>query len=269
LRSLHSQRCSTKPAAMFMDSKPSLLSQDNVAGDHMKLLFTSVVLLLYPCIMCILLDADATMRYWFGHTLLWAVVLLAIWLVICSFAASRLAIRKQHAALFFIIIPAAVLCVTCQIEAWQLKSQATALVSSDCMSFSTKARLEQAYTTASSLFLNCTMELANATGASMTESRRVASFNECPGFVDGMRIFPREWWYLSHLEKNYDCSGWCSPQPGVWETTPKFEDSCSVAVARTMDGSFSTMIMQITVYSLLIIVVACVAVLFCPSYIQA
>jgi len=255
---------------MFIsDSKPSLLSQDFDHGYLMKVPFTGVVLLLYPCIMCILLDAEATMRYWFGRLLLWTVILLVLWMIMCYFAARNMSIKKQHAALFWIIIPAGILCVVCQLEAWQLKSQATALVSSDCSSFSTKAKLDRAFTTASSLFLNCTVELANVTGATITESRRVASFNECPGFVDGMRIFSREWPYLAHLEKNYDCSGWCTAQPGVWETTPKFEDSCSVAVARTMDGSFSMRIMQITAYSFLVIVVTCVAVMFCPSYITA
>lgn len=217
--------------------------------------------------MCITLAWDPTLRYWFGHLLLLTVIFIMLWVVASYYGASRWSMRKTHSILLLILVPFTVLVLVTQVQTWQLTTQATSLASVDCQSFAWKADLERARTAASVVLQNCTDMIASATGKTTEEAKPLATFNECPGFQDGMRMFRKEWSYLAHLETRQDCSGWCTLQPSVW-LFEMASDSCSIIVARNMMGNLNFMVMQIMVYSIVVLICACLALLFCPSFIM-
>jgi low affinity Fe/Cu permease len=234
---------------------------------EVKLTFIVSVVLFFPVALCILLHSKPTVHYLFGNWVLYAVIAVAAWVLLCHFLIVSGVLRHSLAPIFVVILPCAFLACVCQIQEWQFSAQGVALQSTDCASFAMKAQLEDAWWAAHDFYTNCTGNLVQLTGAPMDETLLVTSFKSCPGYQQAEGQYKRQWWYLEHLESYYRCGGWCTPQKPLWVHQAGMPDGCSDVVARALSGNISLLGLQITVYSGVLLLCASIVLLTNPQWI--
>lgn len=233
-----------------------------------KLTFLMTILLFYPvCLLC-LIHSKPSVQYWFGH---WTIITAAgvvLWIVFCHISLKTGYIRRGLAAIVAIVVPAAALTGIVQVQAWQFREAAAALVSSDCDSFLGKAKVQRAWQVAYDLKTSCTLALANATGAPVEDASRVLDLHDCPDYPFLMQRLGKEFAFLEHMETNYHCGGWCTPARPIWMPYP-VQDSCSLAFGRALGGNISLLGIQITIYSLILLGSASLLLLLAPKSMAA
>mmetsp|Transcript_59538 Transcript_59538/g.128822 ORF Transcript_59538/g.128822 Transcript_59538/m.128822 type:complete len:264 (-) Transcript_59538:125-916(-) len=242
---------------------------DEKVSFEVKLTFIVAVLFFYPVSLCMILHSKMTVQYWFGHGALWAAFAVPLWILITHILIARGVLRRGLAAIVVIIMPAAFLASVCQVQAWQFTERAGALVSQDCTSFLGKAKLQRSWVAAQALKNSCTENLVNMTGADPYETAEIITFEDCPGYFEGKLQFGDDWTYLQHLEKNYHCGGWCTAELPLWVPQANTQDSCSLAVARSMGGNISLLGVQVTVYSGILLFSSSLLLLFSPKTLGA
>merc|ERR1719329_1231865 len=163
------------------------------------------------------LHRKPSVQYWVGHGIFYVGIFVVLWILAFHFALVARALRRSNAALVMVIIPAASLALTCQVQEIHVRSVAASLLSLDCTSFESKAVLERAWTSAQDILSNCSSALSDATGASPSDTRRILRLQTCPGYTEGYATYGAEWDYLAYMEKEHHCGGWCESRRAVWQ----------------------------------------------------
>merc|ERR1719329_327932 len=215
------------------------------------------------------LHRKPSVQYWVGHGIFYVGIFVVLWILAFHFALVARALRRSNAALVMVIIPAASLALTCQVQEIHVRSVAASLLSLDCTSFESKAVLERAWTSAQDILSNCSSALSDATGASPSDTRRILRLQTCPGYAEGYATYGAEWDYLAYMEKEHHCGGWCESRRAVWQPSGRVQDSCAIAAARVMGGSIARLGHQVTVYAAILLVCASLALLFLPGLLGA
>jgi len=244
-------------------------AEDGLLSFEVKLTFMISILFFYPICLCIQLHAKPSVRYWVGNWILWVGIFTGLWLLACHFALVARMLKKSNAALVMVIIPGTSLAIACQAQELHFRSVSAALLSQDCTSFPSKARLERAWTSVHDLALNCSDTLSGITGASPEATQRVLRVEDCHGYAREEERYAAEWNYLTYMEREHHCGGWCEPSRPVWHPSEPVQDSCSKAAARVMGGSIARMGQQVTVYSTIMLLCASLSLLVVPSLLGA
>jgi len=239
--------------------------EDGLLSFEVKLTFMISVLFFYPICLCIQLHSKPSVQYWVGHWILWVGIFTGLWLLACHFALVTRILKKSNAALVMVIIPGALLAIACQVQELHFRSVSAALQSRDCTSFESKARLERAWVSANNLAVNCSETLSGITGADPAATRRVLRVEDCHGYAREEARYSDEWNYLTYMEREHHCGGWCGPSRPIWHPSEPMQDSCSLAAARVMSGSIGRMGHQVTVYSAIMLFCASLSLLIVPS----
>lgn len=233
-----------------------------------KLTFLMIILLFYPVCLLVLLHAKPAVQYWFGHGTLLAAAGVVVWIIVCHVGIKTGYIRRGMAAIFAVVVPSAALCGVCQVQAWQFRETAAALVSSDCESFPEKASVQRAWQVAFDLKISCTEALATATGSTPEDAFAVLELSDCPDYPYLNKRFGSQFAFIEHLEKEYHCGGWCTPQKPIWMRY-QVQDSCSLAFGRALGGNISLLGIQVTIYSLILLGSASLLLLLSPKSMAA
>lgn len=245
------------------------LGEEQRVAFEVKLTLLVCLIFLYPVMLTVLLHSKASMRFWCGGWLLPVALVVPIWILLCHLAVARGALSRAAATLHAVILPAISLALVCEWHAWKLGGQGAVLLANDCESFRQKADLERAWWAARDLFTDCSGRLANATGAGLQETALVVRFEDCEGYLAAYMANRKEWAYLSSLEQEHRCGGWCTPHAPLWAVQPRLQDSCSKAAARTIMDHISLMARQVTIYSGMVLLGACLVLLSNPGWLQS
>jgi len=243
--------------------------EDGLLSFEVKLTFMISILFFYPICLCIQLHQKPSVQYWVGHWILWIGIFTALWLLACHFALVARMLKKSNAALVMVIIPGTLLAIACQVQELHFRSVSAALLSRDCTSFVSKARLERAWVSAHELAVNCSETLAGVTGASAEATQHILRVEDCHGYAREEARYADEWSYLTYMEREHHCGGWCEPSRPIWHPSEPMQDSCSKAAARVMGGSIARMGQQVTVYSAIMLLCASLSLLVVPSLLGA
>lgn len=112
------------------------------------------------------------------------------------------------------------------------------LLSTDCTTFQTKFRIEQAYKQANSFYNDCLNAEAKNRSTTVEVVRKDTLISQCPDYNPKASGYEREWMYLQSLENTENCAGWCFVGEGaLWTHNPLQWDSCAAAAGTTMKNT--------------------------------
>lgn len=86
--------------------------------------------------------------------------------------------------------------------------------------------------------------------SSCTENKTML-ITDCPNYATYLTKFPH-WNYLSSLESEFLCSGWCLYEKPMW-TTAKTEDPCSIVVGFDLNSKAFRILFEVTVYCFILL----------------
>lgn len=269
LRAFASKRPSSAAAANEgLQEKQIGLAEDYVASE-VKLLVFSTLLFLYPVLLASLLHSKPTVRYWFSDSLFALAIALPAWVILCLIADRFRVFGRWSAPLFIFAVPLFVSAVAYEFQFWSLSGKGIVLLSTDCGASTAKHNLEMAWWSIHDAYADCTMQLADLTGASLHEERGVEYFENCEQLIAVHDRWAAEWSYLKDVEKEQHCGGWCTAQRPIWSQSPTAQDACSKTVAREMMGDIARMTQQAKMYStFLLLALSSSLLLFEPEVIQ-
>jgi len=233
---------------------------------ELKLTFFSSIVLFYPVVLCLLLGMKPTVLYWCGRWSIFACIAVPIWVMLCHFMFANRLLRPGLGPLAFLILPSVLVFLICEVQVRTLSGQGAVLMSSDCETFQSKAKVEQAWWSAHALLQSCAEELAEKTGSSISETMGLVSIRECRGYKEGFRQHGKEWTYIDSIEKEHHCGGWCSVGPPLFNLQSRVVDSCSVAVAHVVAGNISLLSYQVTSYAAVLLVSVSLVLMYSPSW---
>jgi len=247
------------------ESKPARLTKNAAVPFEGKLFFATITLLSWPVSMMYFLYQKPSVAYWFGK---WEIILagsICIWIVVMYLAFLLKFMAKGTAMVCLLVLPCAALAITCEVQELQFQMISESLLSQDCSSNGDKVKLESAWLVAQNTSFYCDKYLMKITGSSMDEMERVKRFENCPGYSDNVAKYQTEWNYLAHLEKAYQCGGWCSPGYPLWTMSKTPLDSCSLAAGSAMNNSIKHMGMQVSIFSFIVLVGVSLWLLMAPK----
>jgi len=235
---------------------------------EVKLTFVTAVVLFHPVVLIWRLFTRNDVLFLLGGWAMWVAAAIPPWVMLCHLSMLRKAIPFRIAPIIVLILPAAILAISCQIMAWQFAGQQVQLTARDCDNFPVKARLDRSWWRAYELWDSCTREIARASGASQYDAQLFAKFESCPGYreiIQHEAQIASDWKFLEETERTYRCGGWCTVQPSIWRTYAPLDDSCSMAVSRAFVGS-SRVSFQGTVYAGLLLLTTSLALVLRPNW---
>lgn len=184
-----------------------------------------------PVVTGITIASDPTVEYWIGR-IGYAVIAIPFILVICHIVQAYTGRPMFFPILFSVVGPGLIIIVVGFQHTLPVGSITSRLTSTDCITFTEKFRVEDAYRSARRLYDNCVAaSLANSTqpvpsNATATSDILVQS---CPDYNE-QGEFGREWTYLRRMETEGDCSGWCNNgETALWTKNDQNRDSCAMA----------------------------------------
>lgn len=254
-------------------AKPGL-EQDFVIEDAerttvpfvLKITFFSWIVLFYPVLLCALLGTKPSVLYFCGYKLFFALLAVPTWLVLCHFVFSYRILRKGLAPVAYLVLPSVLIFFTCEVQVRVLSGQGAVLLSSDCETFESKAKVERAWWSAHELLVNCAEELSETTGVSMNETLSLINIRECKGYAKAFYEHDAEWTYLDRLEGEYHCGGWCTMQAPIWHLRSQVVDSCSTAAALVMAHNVNLLSWQVITYIVALTAGVSMVLMFSPSW---
>lgn len=222
--------------------RPDLMDLKTWIANHRRLfpaLYTLCTFAIFgsPVMAGIELANNPTVQYWIGSTA-WLVLLVPI-LLTGAHVAQMIANRPTFWALLLsTAIPSLILMIVGYIHQAEAADIAEKLISSDCVTFSQKARLEDAYMEAEAAFWNCTSRLAVLTNTEAVVVEESMVLQDCPAFTASP--YARDWQYIAQLEENQACSGWCDQGVPSLFTKPHYaQDPCTLVAGVVLETQVS------------------------------
>jgi len=234
---------------------------------EVKLTFVTSRVLFHPVVLIWRLFNKNEVLFLLGGWAIWVAASIPPWVMVCHLSMLRKAITLRIAPIIVLILPAAILAISCQIMAWQFAGHQVQLTARDCDNFVVKARLDRSWWRARNLWDNCTREIARASGTSQHDAQLFSRLESCQGYrqiIQNEAHIASDWKFLEEIERTYRC-GWCTVQPSIWRMDAPLDDSCSMAVARKFVGS-SQVSFQGTVYAGLLLLTTSLALVLRPNW---
>jgi len=183
---------------------------------ELKLTFFTSIVLFYPVVLSLLIGTKPSVLYWCGRWSIFACVATIIWVMLCHFMFSLKALRPGLAPVGYLIVPSVWIFIICEIQVRVISGQGAILMSEDCNTFQSKAKVERAWWAAQQLLEGCAAELTSSTGANINETMNLLNLRECRGYEEGLQMYSKEWKYIEGVEKEHRCGGCvpCKPRSG-------------------------------------------------------
>mmetsp|Transcript_68499 Transcript_68499/g.135371 ORF Transcript_68499/g.135371 Transcript_68499/m.135371 type:complete len:273 (+) Transcript_68499:102-920(+) len=255
-------------APVVEDDEPESMDSLVKIPFEVKLTFVTAVVLFHPVVLIWRLFTRNDVFFLLGGWAAWVAAVVPPWVMLCHISMHKKAIPFRVAPIIVLVLPAAILAITCQLQSWQFAGQQVQLTARDCESFPVKARLERSWWRAYELWDSCTKELARTSGASQQEVKAFARFESCSEYrplILHEDHLANDWKFLAETEHTHHCGGWCTVQPSIWRAGSPIGDSCSMAVARVFVGT-GRMSFQATVYVGLLLMSTSVALVLRPNW---
>jgi len=183
--------------------------------------FICLFVFLSPVVKCIDMGMDPNVRHWMGR----APLVFAFGPLACIVVAHVLHVTKRGVSKYGLIIALTVSSLVLIILGERLSTQASKyyshFISNDCNTFEGKAALEKSWQAANTFRSNCELQVGD--GA----SGYVGSIEDCQDYAQALNANP-DWGYLAHLEKSYQCGGWCYPDYPLWAVSETPLDGCAL-----------------------------------------
>jgi len=234
-----------------------------------KITFIVSILLLYPVALLYMMHEMPSVSYWYGNWAFYWAVSVPAWIFFSHILLNAGVLKQGNAAVLIIVIPAALLAIVCHVQGWEFNDTASLLISRDCQSFMGKAHLQTAWMAADMFLDECRAQIANLTGVSYDNVAFGTNMEKCPGYTLAFESYKEDWGYLKYVEGNHLCGGWCIPHQTLWYSASSVQDSCSMAVGRSLGGHVKLIGTQITVYCSILLLVASSVLLVAPTVLGA
>lgn len=251
------------------DEESPIVKQKGDISFEFKMICLAAILFIYPITLCMELEKRQSVTVFISPWMYFLIgICVPMWLLVCSLALLNRWIQRTHAAAWLLLIPSICLIIGFTQQHLQFRSMSAELLADGCETPS-KARLEQAFTSAQSVMDDCSSALSNMTGATATEARPMIRIMDCAGYQEGQATYKAEWRYFEYMERTYHCGGWCEPRWPIWYPASSVQDGCSLVAGRVLGGVAERMSKQVLVYSSVLAVVVILALFFMPGLVGA
>lgn len=212
-----------------------------------------------PIIEGIHIGIDASVKYWIGYYS-FAVLLIPAMLVASHMIHVFTGKPQFYAVLLSTAVPSIIVIAIGNIHLVQIGRISERLMSTSCSSFDDNAVLNSAYRAAEEVLSGCVGRTATATGESIEAVRAHLTLQDCIGQGQPEDKFSREWWYLSNLQAEQECTGWCQPaKTSVWMADITAGDACSSTAGNILSGKVQRAAQHMVVTGLIDLVISVVA----------
>lgn len=236
-------------------------------------IFSMVILLLFVVPTCLIWIAcmHPVVRYWHGD---WhyALIIIPVLIIFVHNFHSRYGPNKYVTNLA-LIIPSLILLFFGSSMNGHSQGMTDSLFSIDCDILPGKAHLQREWEAAHALYDTCLNETAK--GEQALKEKWPKSFlaekfkiTDCTEYDNVLEDHWHSWGYLSLLEQNYACTGFCTPGQQLW-TKAVHKDSCAVTVAAVYKHLVHGNAVQVVAISILTLIVDVVALLFLAPILKA
>lgn len=186
------------------------------------LLFVVPTYLIFSALM------EPGIAYWrnYSYVLLWIIPLI-IGLVHCyhvMYGPNKIVTNLG------LVIPSLTLFITCSALTANATNLADTYFSIDCDMKSDKEFLQKEWEAAHLLYTTCLNETAHERKVTVPFLAENFRIQDCTEYPAALAKHSKSWGYLSGLEGNSACTGFCIPGEQLWSYGPH-KDSCSVSVA--------------------------------------
>lgn len=222
--------------------RPDLMDLKTWMANHRRLfpaLFTLCTFAIFgsPVMAGIELANNPTVTYWIGWGA-WFVLSVPILLVVAHIAQMLTNKPTFWAMLLSTVVPSIILMIVGYTHQAGASNVAEKLRSSDCLTFTPKALLQESYVEAESAFRNCTAQLAVATNQDVAVVEQGMILQDCPAFNDGS--YTKQWHYIAEMEQNQACSGWCEQGvPSLFTKPHLAKDPCTLVAGVVLNTQVS------------------------------
>lgn len=233
--------------------------------------YTCFMVFLVPIWLMTHVGFEHNVRYWAGP---WCqfVCLLPFIFVIFHVKHARTRELSKHSIIWCFLIPAILLFVTGDIIESISLDKADQLSSTDCNTFLGKVQLEKAWISANEVWATCLQDTLATRPAEQNVTiqalKQLYRLQDCEEYESKRAWFKRDWDYLRYLEEKEHCAGWCTISQPIWAYTQP-TDACSVVAADALSRKVNSICSHVVVYSILIIIVSCLALMTLGPYIRA
>jgi len=190
---------------------------------------TTLGLLLYtvPSLTLIWTSTEPAVGYW-SCTWLKALLLIPVLILAVHFYQVKFG-ANQNAMGVALVFPSVLLMFMLMDESMHAGLKAQELFSLSCDAFPEKTALQLEWEAADDFFDQCITDTAASSKITKEVLTDNFSIRDCSQYDEVYAQHASAWGYLSLLEENYGCSGWCIPGQQLWSHGPH-KDSCSDAV---------------------------------------
>lgn len=239
--------------------------------------FTMVCCLVFlvPTWLIMMVARDPALSYFSSS---WSLIVLVIPIVILSvhYVHMQRGIPNKYAVIAGLIVPSVLLLVTANRQYMTAVDKMDKLFSVDCDTFPEKRTLQHAWEDAYNIYTQCLKSTAASSNYSIAVLQSHFRVQDCQeyqetlaGFTNGAHAggpnYAKEWAYLSHLEDNQYCAGWCYHGQALWSSRPN-KDACSVVVSHVYGSHVRPHTLQVAVVMLAMLgVTAVVLIMMGPA----
>lgn len=227
------------------------------------MVFCCFTLFSYPFVQSCYLGSQTNIQFWLGRQgeiALFVPVIFAGFYVIQE----RLGTPRRVLVIVSTLVPSVIFILIGNSYYAGSQSVANRLLSTDCTTFIEKRELDRAWFMAHAFYMDCLRKLAHGPLLRIEDAMKVYRIHHCEEYDQAYEQYETEWSYLSYVEENHLCSGWCQVGPRLWSFRDA-KDSCSVAVGNVFESEVQRTGLQIMVFSIISLILSIVGIFVGPA----
>jgi len=217
-------------------------------------LFTAFCLATFmtPIVLSVHIGRDPQVLFWIGNSINWVIYLPVFYLG--SYAYHTFYRLPCKMVMVVCLIGSCVtLLVLCDRVLLAAYDRANEFAARDCDTFPTKRELQREWEGAHAFYISCVSAMAAENSMNLETAYASYRITDCQGYEAQLVEHPR-WAYLGQLEEQQHCSGWCERAQPLW-VGGDVKDSCSAVVADIMMNKIQWTMMQVLVYTLVVLAI--------------
>lgn len=208
-----------------------------------------------PIILSYHVGRDPQVLFWIGDYINWVIFLpvLYVWAHIYH---TMYRVPSKVVVVICLIGSCIVILVLGEHVLLDAYGRANELTARDCETFPRKMQLQRSWEAARTYYANCMTSMAGDLGISYESAVATYRIGDCSDYPTQLDQ-NSDWTYLASLEEQHLCAGWCEPGHAIW-TLGTVRDSCSSTVADIMNNKIRWTMLQVVVYTVIVLCLASV-----------
>lgn len=217
-----------------------------------------------PVVCSLHLAQEPSVSYWIGKGG-FAAIAVPILIIAANCVHVLCGRPRQIPTLLSTIIPGVVLLCVAQNYMSQSGAISQVLLSRDCMTDQQKNAIHYAWKVADQLYDRCVNRTMYEEELPLEQVLSTLRLEQCREYFvsqpDPWGTFRQRWAYLSAMEEQHSCSGWCAAARPLWTHRPT-KDACSIVAGSVLEQNVRLHSWRMFSFSLFIVLLSTLAIVW-------